>query len=293
MHFTGRTWRPPYEANSFIIQATSGCTHNKCSFCNLYKNEPFKMVSLKEWREDLSELASYQPHARRIFWTGANPFAMNYEHIMERALAVYDYLPEIKTMAMFSSIRDIKNKKVWQLRRLRAFGINGLTIGTETGDNLTLQLANKGFYAKDIIEQCKKLDEAKIEYYFTYMTGLAGKGNGYRNALNSAKVFSKLNPYIIEVDSLTLFKGTELYKKEKAGEYEVASKKERLKELQTFIAHLTIKTHLFANTVSNYYPISGYLPRDKEKLINEIQTIIDTVSEQEMSMYRNNLKSLG
>ncbi len=30
MHFTGRTWRPHYEADSVIIQATSGCTYNQC-----------------------------------------------------------------------------------------------------------------------------------------------------------------------------------------------------------------------------------------------------------------------
>ena len=162
MHFTGRTWRPPYEASSFIIQATSGCTHNKCRFCNLYKNECFKMTPLSEWREDLEELASYQPYARRIYWTGANPFVMSYENLKERALAVYDYLPECQTMAMFSSVRDIKNKKVWQLRRLRSLGINGLSIGTESGDDFTLKLANKGYTAKDIIDQCRKLDEAGI-----------------------------------------------------------------------------------------------------------------------------------
>lgn len=43
------------------------------------------------------------------------------------------YLPECHTMAMFSSIRDIKPKKVWQLRRLRSLSINELSIGTETG----------------------------------------------------------------------------------------------------------------------------------------------------------------
>ena len=143
----------------------------------------------------------------------------------ERALAVYDYLPECQTMAMFSSIRDIKNKKVWQLRRLRSLGINGLSIGTESGDDFTLKLANKGYTAKDIIDQCRKLDEAGIEYYFVYMTGLAGKGNGYRNAINSAKVFSKVNPRFISVDSLTLFEGTELFEMAQNGEFVPAGEK--------------------------------------------------------------------
>lgn len=71
MHFTGRTWRPPYESASFIIQATSGCTYNKCHFCSLYKDEPFKMASMEEFEANLAELKQYQPNARRIFLTGA------------------------------------------------------------------------------------------------------------------------------------------------------------------------------------------------------------------------------
>lgn len=293
MHFTGRTWRPPYEASSFIIQATSGCTHNKCRFCSLYKNECFRMSPLKEFEEDLAELKKYQPTARRIFWTGANPFVMSYENLHERALLVHDYLLECQTIAMFSSIRDIKDKKVWQLRRLRALGINGLSIGTETGDDRTLLLANKGYTAKELIEQCRKLDEAGIEYYFVYMTGLAGKGNGYLNAVNSAKVFSKVNPRFISVDSLTLFPDTELYKMAQEGKFTPAEEKERLIELQVFVKNLQIRTHLFANSVSNYYPTTAFLPKERDKIINELQYIIDTVSEEEMQAYRKNLHSLG
>ena len=293
MHFTGRTWRPPYEASSFIIQATSGCTYNKCRFCSLYKHECFRMSPLNEWEEDLEELKFYQPNARRIFWTGANPFAMSYENLKIRALIVRDYLIKCQTMAMFASIRDIKNKKVWQLRKLKAMGINGLSIGTESGDEKTLLLANKGYTPKDIMEQCRKLDEANIEYYFVYMTGLAGKGNGQRNAINSAKLFSKLNPRFISVDSLTLFEDTELYQMSQRGEFIPAGEKERLEELQTFLKHLQIRVHVFANTISNFYPITAYLPKERENAIGELQYILETVSEEEMREYRKNLKSLG
>ena len=92
------------------------------------------MSPMEEFEEDLAEIKSYQPYARRIFWTGANPFAMSYENLKLRALTVRDYLIKCQTMAMFASIRDIKNKEVWQLRKLRAMGINGLSIGVESGD---------------------------------------------------------------------------------------------------------------------------------------------------------------
>lgn len=293
MHFTGRTWRPPYEVNSVIIQATSGCTYNQCRFCSLYKGECFRMSPLTEFEADLAEIKSYQPNARRIFWTGANPFAMSYENLKLRALTVRDYLIKCQSMAMFASIRDIADKEVWQLRKLRAMGINGLSIGTESGDDETLSLANKGYTAKDIIEQCRKLDEAGIEYYFVYMTGLAGHGAGYRNAVNSAKLFSKLNPYFISVDSLTLFPDTELYALSQRGEFVSAGEQERLKELQVFIRSLQLRTHLFANSVSNFLPVAGYLPYDRERIAGEIEHTLNTVGEQEMVVYRQNLKALG
>ena len=293
MHFTGRTWRPPYEASSVIIQATSGCTYNKCTFCSLYKDECFRMSPIEEFEEDLTEIKNYQPNARRIFWTGANPFAMSYENLKLRALTVRDYLVKCQTMAMFASIRDIKNKEVWQLRKLKAMGINGLSIGVESGDDETLALANKGYTSSDILEQCHKLDEANIEYYFVYMTGLAGKGGGYRNAINSAKLFSQLNPYFISVDSLTLFDDTELYKMAQQGLFVPAEEKERIRELQVFINNLNIRTHLFANTISNYAPVTAYLPYDREKITNELQYVIEHTDEKIMQDYRSSLKSLG
>ena len=292
MHFTGRTWRPPYEAHSVIIQATSGCTYGKCRFCSLYQGECFRMSPLREFEEDLEEIKFYQPYARRIFWTGADPFAMSCENLKLRALTVRDYLIKCQAMAMFASIRNIRDKEAWQLKKLRAMGIHGLTIGTESGDDDTLLLAGKNYTAADILEQCRKLQEAGIEYYLVYMTGLAGRGNGYRNAVNSARLFSQLNPYFISVSSLTLFPGTELYRMEQEGKFVPAGEKERLQELQVFIRNLQVRTHLFANTGSNYYPVTAYLPKEREAVIRELQYVIDTGSEEEMAAYRRNLKSL-
>ena len=292
MNFTGRTWRPPYEAYSVIIQATCGCTYNKCRFCNLYRDEKFHMSPIHLFEKDLAEIKRFQPYTRRIFWTGANPFAMSYENLKLRALMVRDYLIKCQTIAMFASIRDIQDKNVWQLKKLRAMGINGLSIGTESGDNDTLALAGKGYTAADILEQCKKLDAAGIEYYFVYMTGLAGKGAGYRNAENSAKLFSKLNPYFISVDSLTLFPGTELFEMAGRGEFIPAGEKERIRELQVFIENLQIRTHLFADSKSNVYPVTAYLPKEKDSVLGELQRILDLADETRMEQYRDSLKSL-
>lgn len=251
------------------------------------------MSPMEEFEADLAEIKHYQPYARRIFWTGASPFAMSYDNLKLRALTVRDYLIKCQSMAMFASIRDIKDKNVQQLKKLRAMGINGLSIGTESGSDETLALANKGYTAADIVEQCRKLDEAGIEYYFVYMTGLAGKDGGYRNAVESAELFSQLNPYFISVDSLTLFPDTELCAMAQRGEFIPAGERERIEELQTFISHLQIRTHLLANSVSNFHPVTANLPYEREKVLSELQYVLDTKSEAEMQSFRAGLKSLG
>lgn len=79
---------------------------------------------------------------------------------------------------------------------------------------------------------------------------------------------------------------------EKDGKFIQSGEKERIQELQTFIKSLQIRTHLFANSKSNFYPIVAYLPKERNSAIRELQYVIDTVEEKEMRHYRNLLKSL-
>lgn len=250
------------------------------------------MAPMNEFEEDLAEIKSYQPNARRVFLTGANPFAMSYKNLMLRACTIRDYLIKCQTIAMFASIRDIKSKTVEQLRKLKAAGINGLTIGMESADDETLMLANKGYTSEDIIEQCRKLDDAGIEYYFIYMTGLAGAGKGSRNAIASAKIINQLNPYFLGIDSLILFPDTELYQLAQEGKFVPAAEKERLEELAVLLEHLQIRVHLQADTKSNFLPLNGYIPREKASFISSLRETADTVSEEEMIAYRKSLDSL-
>lgn len=107
------------------------------------------------------------------------------------------------------------------------------------------------------------------------------------------RLFNQINPYFISVDSLTLFSDAALYDRAQAGTFIPAGEKERIIELQTFIRNLQLRVHLFANSISNYYPVTAYLPKEREQVISELQNIMDTVDEKEMLQYRAGLKALG
>lgn len=292
LHFTGQVWRPPYEANSQLLQVTAGCTHNKCKFCSLYHGTKFRLSPITEVEEDLKVIRNYQPKARRVFLTGANPFALSYDRLLDLGLLIRKYLRHCENIGMFARISDIKPKTVKELKNLRHLGFDGISIGTESGDDDTLAAMNKGYTASDIIEQCRKLEEANIRYNFVYLTGLAGKNRGERNAVNTAEVFNRLHPFTINFVSLTVFPESELYEEIQRGNFAEASEHEKLLELRTFISKLRIETTLLGNTVSNTVPFVGMLPGDKARIIKELDSVMKNVGENELRGYRDGIESL-
>ena len=292
LHFTGQVWRPPYEASSQLLQITAGCTHNNCKFCSLYHGTKFRLSPISEIEADLKVIQEYQPKARRLFLTGANPFALSYNRLLDLGLLIRKYLPYCETIGTFSRIADIKPKSVDELKNLRHLGFDSISIGTESGDDETLNRMNKGNTANDILEQCQKLEEANIRYNLVYLTGLAGKEKGQQNAINTTHIFNQLHPFTINFVSLTIFPESELYKEMQEGKYMEATEHERLLELQTFISALDIKTTLLGNTISNTIPFVGIIPNDKIRILKELDTAIRESSEAKLKQYRNNIISL-
>lgn len=170
--------------------------------------------------------------------------------------------------------------------------LTSISIGTESGDDETLSRMNKGNTAADILEQCRKLEEANIRYNLVYLTGLAGKGKGQQNAIHTAEIFNQLHPFTINFVSLTVFPESELFQEIQEGKFIEASEQERLLELRTFISALSVKTTLLGNTVSNTIPFVGMVPADKVRILNELDAAIRQSSEIELKQYRNGIRSL-
>ena len=292
LHFTGQVWRPPYEANSQLLQVTAGCTYNKCKFCSLYHGTAFRLSPLTEIEEDLKVIRNYQPRARRVFLTGANPFALSYNRLLDLGLLIRKYLRHCESIGMFARISDIKLKSIEELKNLRHLGFDSISIGTESGDDDTLAAMNKGYTASDVLEQCKKLEEANIRYHLVYLTGLAGKNRGERNAIRTADVFNQLHPFTINFVSLTVFPESELYGEVRRGDFVEASERERLLELRTLISRLHIRTTLLGNTVSNTVPFVGILPDDKISILMKLEAALKNRAENELKQYRDSIQSL-
>lgn len=289
LHFTGQVWRPPYEASSQLLQITSGCTWHKCKFCSLYHGTPFRMSPLSEIEEDLRVIRQWQPRARRVYLTGANPFALSYNRLMDIAVLLRKYLPHMVSFGMFARVTDIAPKSVEELKNLRHMKLDSINIGMETAHDPTLERMNKGYHAADILAQLSKLDEAGIRYNLFYLNGLGGRGKGVENAIATADAINKLHPCIINIVSLTLFPESRLYQEVLDGTYEEEPEIERLIEERTLVERLKIKVNILGHHISNTVPITGALPDDKMAILKELDNTIAEFPEHELKDYRNKI----
>ena len=299
MHYTGTIWRPPYEAASLLLEVTAGCTHHKCKFCTLYDDLPFdfRMSPINDIEADLKEAqkqyklwSSYR--LTRAFLTGANPFVLKCERLMDIAALIHKYFPGIKTIGGFSRITDVTLKSDEELQELKNTGYDGLTIGIETGDNEALKFMNKGYEAEDILKQCRRLDQAGISYKFFYLASISGAGKGEAGAKATAEICNQLHPKLVGANMLTIYPNSELYQEIKKGNWVEESEIEKYKELKTLVENLNITTEFAALGASNAIQLQGYLPRDKERLLAVLNEIISNVTEEDLQNYRKHLPHL-
>lgn len=224
MHYTGTIWRPPYEASSLLLEVAAGCTHHRCKFCTLYAELPFpfRLSPIEDIEADLKEAQKMYRRfgnwkASRVFLTGANPFVLQYEKLMEIAELIHKYFPETETIGGFSRVTDIALKTDEELTALHGAGYDGLTIGMETADDEALCFMDKGYCSEDILEQCGRLDQAGIRYSFFYLTGISGAGRGEDGAKVTASVCNKLHPTLVGANMLTIYPDSKLYEEIQRG----------------------------------------------------------------------------
>jgi radical SAM superfamily enzyme YgiQ (UPF0313 family) len=244
---------------------------------------------MSEVEEDLRVIQQWQPKARRVYLTGANPFALSYNKLMNIALMLRKYLRHMETFGMFARVTDITPKTVDELKNLHYLGLDGINIGIETAHDETLERMNKGYHTEDILRELSKLDKAGIRYNIVFLNGLAGKGKGVESAIATADVLNQLHPYIVNVVSLTIYPESQLYQEVLDGTYEEEPEIERLVEMRTLVDRLKIKTNILGHHVSNTVPITGALPNDKVAILNEFDMAIRNFSEEELKAYRGSV----
>ena len=291
MHYNGPIIRPHTEANDLFVEVTVGCTHNSCTFCNFYHGYPFRMASLEQVEADLQEARRYTDDPGRIWASGGNPYAMSTERLSELGRLFKKYFPNTP-LATYARVDDLNLKTVEEMQYLRDFGWDDLVIGIESGDDDVLRHVNKGYTAADILEGCRRLEQAGVRYRVIYLGGLAGKGHGIETAHRTAVLLNQLHPYYLFLTTVSVLPGTELYEERARGEFVEMGERERLDELITLLDKMKNDIRVFQvpNTTRITFDID--LQKEKADVLPQLRRIRDETTDEDearMQAYRDSM----
>lgn len=277
MHYSGAVYRPPSEARSLIVQCTLGCSHNKCAFCNMYKDKKFSIRPVEEVLRDLAEARSYERRIERIFLADGDALILPMDYLLTVLDYICDHFPTCKRVAAYATTKAIMRKTDDELRTLREHGLGIVYIGLESGNEELLKKFCKGVTAEEIVLNAIRCKQAGIATSVTAINGMAGaNGDWQAHAIDTAKAVSRMKPDYIAFLTLRVYSGTPLHDWIASGEFKMMEPPELMRETRLFLEHIDSDGSIFrSNHASNYLPLGGTLNRDREALIHTIDEALD------------------
>lgn len=277
MRYEGNIFRPPSEAYSLLIQVTVGCSHNRCTFCSMYKDKSFHLRKIEEVLEDLEMARKTYRRVEKIFLCDGDAMCLKNSKLLTVLNKINELFPECKRVGIYGSAKDILRKTDEELVELKEAGIGILYLGAESGSEKVLKDIQKGVTGEQLIEAVNRCENAGIKCSVTFISGMAGKKGWEEHAVETGKMISKMNASYVSLLTLMLDPSAPIYEQIKNGEFELLSPEEVVAETYLLLENANPKrTCVFrSNHASNYISLRGDLPKDKDKMLMQLKKAMD------------------
>ncbi|MCK5711058.1 MAG: radical SAM protein [Deltaproteobacteria bacterium] len=275
-------FRPPSEGKSFILQATIGCSHNNCTYCAMYRKDEqkFRVRPMDEIKNIIDEATESLLINDRVFIADGNALVLSKKKLIE----IMDYLqeknPGIERIRMYANVGDILRQGVSNLTELKNHGLDMVYIGFESGDDIVLERIKKGANHQETVRASGMLKEAGIMNSAMVLLGMGGTDRSLQHAEATGKLLTACDPEYGGALSLQERPGAPLFEEMERGEFELPNKFQLVKELEVLVDNTELTDgYFFSNHISNYLPIKAKFPEDKEKVLAEIRTVLNSGDE--------------
>ncbi len=118
MSYEGKIYRPWMEADSELIQVTLGCSVNTCTSCSMFRDKSFRRKPLEEIFADIDMLRRYRGRVESIFLIDGNVMVLKTELLLKVIARIRETFPELKNLAMYSGLNDLRRKSVEELKQI-------------------------------------------------------------------------------------------------------------------------------------------------------------------------------
>ena len=238
MRYEGRVFRPPSEAYSLIVQVTVGCSHNKCTFCDMYKEKRFHLRKLEDVLEDFNIARRQYRYIERVFLADGDALIRKTEDLAAILKHIRKVIPECRRVTSYGSPKSILTKSPEDLALLHSLGLEMIYLGLESGNEQVLKHINKGVTVEDIVRAGQMVKDAGMKLSVTAISGLGGTEMWKEHAIDTAKAFSRMKPDYIGLLTL-MFEGDVPLRREcEEGKFHLLTAPQVAKETLLMLEHI-------------------------------------------------------
>jgi len=269
MRYEGKIYRPPSEADAYIVQATIGCSWNHCTYCDMYRSKAFRVRALEETLEDIRTAGTrFGNKVSKVFVADGDALVLDLAHWEAILNECRRAFPQMKRVSAYATAMNVHEKSAAELARLRGLGLSLLYMGPESGDDVTLKRIAKGSSFEEHVEAARSAHAAGMKVSAIFLLGAGGVERTHEHASESAKLITAMDPEFVSALTLTIVPGTPIDKMQVKGKFTLPSVNRMPLELRTMVAEASPRDAVFrTNHASNYLPLSGRLPEDRERIV--------------------------
>jgi coproporphyrinogen III oxidase-like Fe-S oxidoreductase len=270
-HYIEPLFRPPSEARSLIFQITIGCSRNQCKFCGMYKMKRFRVRPVEEI---LAEIAAIPPQLSgrvdRVFLADGDALVYPFTGLVTILDALSRAFPLLTRVGSYASPASLATKSGEELAVLREKKLRILYLGLESGDDRVLAAIDKGCDASTMADLAVAARRAGMKLSVTAILGLGGRARSRDHARATAEWVNRVNPEYFSL--LTLF---HRHNEGFVAALDRCSRRELMEEAREMLLTLSPeRTILRSNHVSNFLVLAGSYPKDRQRLIDQVDRAI-------------------
>lgn len=267
-------YRPPSEGANLIIQATIGCSFNRCTFCSMYRSKDYRARPRQDVLADIDVAAKAWPNAHRVFLADGDAMGLPAAELLAVLGRLDRNFANLQRVSCYATPINLLKKTADELAALKAAKLSLVYLGMESGSGDILKRIKKGATQASIARAIGRAGDAGLKVSAMVILGLGGRRRWRDHIEGTAELINAAPPTFLSTLQLHLEEDARDDFMGNFGEpFEFQDDAGVLAELESLVAAIKPPSPVIfrSNHASNCLPLAGNLPKDRGRLLDEIR----------------------
>lgn len=199
---------PPDQYISVVLQLTEGCSFNKCTFCNFYRDRQFRIKTLNEFDNHIQQVKEFLGKGlslrRTIFLGDANALVVPIKKLIPLLEVIHNHLDVEMLGGLFAFLDGFSGEKksINDYKTLKNLGVEKIYVGLESGNNELLKFLNKPGTSEEALQAVHQIKSAGISVGVIVLLGAGGKQFETNHIKDTIDIINRMN---LDADDLIYF----------------------------------------------------------------------------------------